>query len=420
MKKYFLFIVFNLILINLFPQSTDTLVQSNRSGALNVYFDCNSCDMTYFKQNFTIINYVRDRMVSDVHIIISEMENGGGGDEFTIQFLGQGRYSHLRDTLIMNTKADVTDDEERKALLTIIQKGLFPYIMKTPFASQATIEYTQDESEEEVNDPWNNWVFNFDISGYGNAEQSLKNFNIYSSVSAGRITERIKHYTRFNQSYSESKYRIFDDNDSLIYSLDVFSNSANFYHSTVWSLGQHWGGGIEGTLWHSTFMNTHFGWDLMPAIEYNVFKYKDASQKQLRLAYAAGYSFYNYIDTTIYNKMKEGLFYHKLTVQYKHITKWGSIYSSFYYKNFLKDLSLYNLGTTISTDIRLFKGLSLSLYGNFSLPRNQIALVKTTASTEEVLLQQHELKTQYSFYTSIGLSYTFGSIYNNVVNPRLD
>jgi len=64
--------------------------------------------------------------------------------------------------------------------------------------------------------------------------------------------------------------------------------------------------------------------------------------------------------------------------------------------------------------------LSLNIYGSFSMPRNQIGLVKTEATAEDVLLRQYELETQYSYYTSIGLSYTFGSIYNNVVNPRLD
>jgi len=42
------------------------------------------------------------------------------------------------------------------------------------------------------------------------------------------------------------------------------------------------------------------------------------------------------------------------------------------------------------------------------------------ASLEEILLRRRELETSYYYYFSIGLSYTFGSIYNNVVNPRFD
>ena len=41
-----------------------------------------------------------------------------------------------------------------------------------------------------------------------------------------------------------------------------------------------------------------------------------------------------------------------------------------------------------------------------------------TASLEEVLLQRQELATEYRFFFSVGLSYSFGSIFSNVVNPR--
>jgi hypothetical protein len=40
------------------------------------------------------------------------------------------------------------------------------------------------------------------------------------------------------------------------------------------------------------------------------------------------------------------------------------------------------------------------------------------ASTQEVLLRRKELATQYRYFTFFGFTYTFGSIYNNVVNPR--
>ena len=40
------------------------------------------------------------------------------------------------------------------------------------------------------------------------------------------------------------------------------------------------------------------------------------------------------------------------------------------------------------------------------------------ASLEDVLLRRKMQKTDYSYYTSFGFTYTFGSIYNNVVNPR--
>jgi hypothetical protein len=37
---------------------------------------------------------------------------------------------------------------------------------------------------------------------------------------------------------------------------------------------------------------------------------------------------------------------------------------------------------------------------------------------EDILLQIRQLETQYDYYTSVGISYKFGSIYSNIVNPR--
>jgi len=47
-----------------------------------------------------------------------------------------------------------------------------------------------------------------------------------------------------------------------------------------------------------------------------------------------------------------------------------------------------------------------------------MALPRGGASLEEVLLQRRELQTQYSYWGNVGVSYSFGSIYNNVVNSR--
>ena len=55
-----------------------------------------------------------------------------------------------------------------------------------------------------------------------------------------------------------------------------------------------------------------------------------------------------------------------------------------------------------------------------SLIHNQLSLVKVGATTEEILLRQVELETQYSYHFNVSLIYTFGSIYDRIVNPRFD
>ena len=79
------------------------------------------------------------------------------------------------------------------------------------------------------------------------------------------------------------------------------------------------------------------------------------------------------------------------------------------------DISLY-----LNVDIRVIKGLNIFGWGSFNLNRSQIELPSSGSNYEEVLLRQKQLASSYNYYTSIGLSYTFGSLYNNIVNTRFD
>lgn len=418
MKTLWLFFIILVLSANLFAQNETDSITKNE--ALNVYLNCELCDMAFYKENFTLINYVRDRKVADVQIIVSSMNNGGGGREYMFNFRGTGKYKHLQDTLKFNTKADDTNDEIREKQLEVIKKGLAPFILKTPYASKVIISYEEDGAKEKLEDPWNNWVFRIGGSLFMNGQKSHNTFHSYSNLSASRITEDIKHETFFNYNLSESKYRLYDSNDSLIYSTESHTNSIFLSHSTVLSLGEHWGAGIDLGMWNSSFSNIDLGAVIRPEIEYNFFKYSNASQKQLRIAYSIGAVYRDYTDTTIYNKTTEYLGEQQIEVNFKHITDWGSVRLGLDWSNYLHDFSLYKLGSNASMNLRIFKGFSINFSTYFSMPRNQIGLVKTETTSEDILLRQRELETQYSYYLSMGISYTFGSIYNNVVNPRLD
>jgi hypothetical protein len=68
--------------------------------------------------------------------------------------------------------------------------------------------------------------------------------------------------------------------------------------------------------------------------------------------------------------------------------------------------------------IRIFKGLSLDINGGIAHINDQLSLKKGDISEAERLLQLRELATKYRLEGGIELTYTFGSIYNNIVNPR--
>jgi hypothetical protein len=64
--------------------------------------------------------------------------------------------------------------------------------------------------------------------------------------------------------------------------------------------------------------------------------------------------------------------------------------------------------------------LELNVNGGVERIKDQIHLARGGATDEEVLLRRRELGTEWRYRLGLSLSYTFGSIFNNVVNPRFD
>ena len=85
-----LLVLLTVAAVNELSFSQDTLkVDSLRKDALNVYFNCPSCDMDYVRKEITFVNYVRDQKDAQLYILISSMTNGSGGSEYSIYFIGQ-------------------------------------------------------------------------------------------------------------------------------------------------------------------------------------------------------------------------------------------------------------------------------------------------------------------------------------------
>jgi hypothetical protein len=71
-----------------------------------------------------------------------------------------------------------------------------------------------------------------------------------------------------------------------------------------------------------------------------------------------------------------------------------------------------------NVSLNLIKGLSLNLNTNVDWIRDQITLPAEEATSEEVLVNQRQLATSYRYFVFFGVSYTFGSIFSPIVNPR--
>ena len=60
------------------PQTPPAQAQP-QSQLLRLFLDCNECDTEYLRQTVVFVDYVRDRAVADVHLLVTTQGTGGGG-----------------------------------------------------------------------------------------------------------------------------------------------------------------------------------------------------------------------------------------------------------------------------------------------------------------------------------------------------
>ena len=402
-----------LALVSLFfsAYSQEALTKSDtlRKDALNVFMDASD----YIRKEIPYVNYVRDIKDAGVYIISTNQTTGSGGSEFTYFLVGQNENAGMRDTLKFVSSPDETQDEIRIKQVRTLKMGLMRYVAKTPLSKYMTIGFSEPLSETISSDKWNSWVFSSSIYGYLQGQKTYSQRYLSGNISASRVTKDWKINLRSNLSQSNDKY-VIDDTTTILSS----SSSKSVNALIVKSISEHWSIGGTSRIGASKYSNDRFIVSIMPGIEYDLFPYSESTRRQLRILYTAGYSFVNYIDTTIYNKIREPLWSHSITASYDVVQKWGNIDVSIGYSNYLKDWTKNNLYVSGFLPLRIAKRLSINLGGSASLIHDQLGLVKGDIPLDQILLQRKEMATQYSYFTSFGLTYTFGSIYNNVVNPR--
>lgn len=391
------------------------------SGPLRVFLDCNAagCDFDYLRTEIPYVDYVRDRTDASLHVLVTTQPTGSGGTEHTFNFIGLRDFVGISDTLRYVSPQSSTTDERRKGIARTLKVGLVRFIARTPavdqlqisFASPAASSPTANKPPER--DRWNYWVFKTRASGNFNGESSQRFANLTGSFSANRVTKDWKLNNSVSLNYSESKFTFSEGNQ-----FSSYSRSSAFSHLAVKSLTDHLSAGERASVSSSTFLNMRRSMRFAPAVEYNFFPYSQSTRKQLSLQYSLGVDSYRYRDTTIFEKISEVRPDQTLTATISTTQPWGSVTGSIEGANYLDDFSKRRLVLFNTVNARLFKGFSLNLYGRLSLLRDQLYLSKGGATDEEILLQRRQLSTSYSYFGGIGLSYTFGSIFNNVVNPR--
>jgi hypothetical protein len=396
--------------------AASSIATTRRSDAINVFLDCMMCDRTYIKEVIPFVNYVNNRENADVHIIMTRRGTGGGGTENLISFSGLRLYKGLSDTLTFFDPPNTSNDFTRKGLANTISMGLMRYVARTPQAQNIAINYLLPAGSIEVqaiqDDPWDSWVFRLSSRGSMNEDQNYANVNIENNFSADRVTQDWK--SEFDSQYEYSSKSITNEGVTTKYP----RTSWNVRTLQVKSLGPHFSAGFNVSAAGSTFGNIKYSVNVHPAIEYNIYPYSESFKRQVRVQYTVQMNYANYMDSTMYFKLKETIYRHQLALAVGFNQQWGSSNFSIRGGHFLNDASFWSFAMNGDINWRVIKGLSVGLNAKASVTRDDRAVLKDTASIEDVLLQLRKLNSKYSYQFGINISYSFGSIYNNVVNPR--
>ena len=399
MKKLFLLLLF-------IP-----LMSFGQDQKLKVYLDCR-CDDNYIKQQTSFLEYVRDQDLADIEIIIRDIRTPTGTRSFEIQIDGNNEFKEISSSAIVSGFVTDTSGTLRDKLLNKLKLSLIPFLDKAKYV--INIDINSNFDEDIINDDkWKNWVFELSGSYNNDKEESRKTNRYEIEFEIDKLTEDWRIGMEISRNESNRK---FISNDDVYISN---RKTTSFRGRVIRSISDHFSAGIFLGAYQNTYENIDFNRYIEPALEYSFYPYKDVLSKEITLAYRIGTGKRNYIEKTIYGYEKQNLTSQKLSLNIRFRQKWGNISSYLNATQFLNDGTKKRLSLRSNLDIRVYEGLAVRFSGNINLIREQYSLAAGTTSIEELLLQQREIATDYKTNFSVGLSYTFGSIYNSIINTRL-
>lgn len=410
----------------------DAQIRSSLSGASapSVFLDCQGrmpCNRQHFRTELRFVNWARDRADSDVHVIVTSEDVGGGGRRFTFDFIGLGEMAALTDQLTYTSQGSDVSAETLDGMTRTLRLGLLRYAVEGGLGNDFDVRFTGavDEAEPEqpdesgasaqggAYDPWNYWTFRAGLSGQLDLRESRTQTEVNPSLNADRVTENWKFNFRGRLDFRREG-RELSDGTVVRDDRDDWSSEILI----VRSVGGNLSVGVETRARNSITDNQNARIELAPAVEYNYFPYVEATRRQLIAQYSFGLEHSNYREETVYGVEVETLPQHRIAVQYNAREQWGNAGMGVDFSQYIHDTGLYSMGIGGNVNYRILRGLDLNLFGRASWVKDEIHTPASSISDEDILLGRQRLPSAYDYRASVGFSYRWGSSFTNVVNTR--
>ncbi len=391
---------------------------------LNVFLECGGrgCDLGFYQDQIAWVNWVSDPTDADVQASLAAAALPGGGREFQIDFAVTD-IEGGDDRLFYRSSSDDTFQEEIEGIATILSIGFARYATLVGFRqfvavrSLETIGIDADErvvDAQEVDDPWNLWVFTVGGSGRFSGSQTRKSERLNANFSARRTTPTWK--MSFVGAGSILK-RDIERSDGSILSTD--ERDWRFNVGVTYTLAEHWSVDLSSlsSKPHPRY-NQNFRGDLTPGIEFSIFPYQEATRRAVTLRYTVAFTYRNYEEITIFGKLEEAVWEEELRLRATMRQSWGEASASINTSHVLGDFDKHNVALVGGFSFRVVRGLRFNASGNISWVTDQLYVSSRGVSDEEALLRLRTRRSTFNKGLNFGFSYQFGSIFNNTVNNR--
>ena len=394
------------------------------TARLNVYLECGGrgCDLGFYQDQLAWVNWVTDPDDADVQATLSAQSLPDGGRNFQVDFVVT-EIEGGNDQLIHRSASDDTFQDELEGIASILGIGFARYATLVGFRQFVAIRELQplgldpDErvvSAQEVDDPWNLWVFTVGGNGRVSGSETQKSKRVNANFSARRTTPTWKLAFSGNGSINT---REIERSDGSI--LEIDERDWRFDIGVTYTLADHWSLDLSAlSSKPPPRRNQNFSGEITPGIEYSFLPYEEATRRSVTLRYTAGYTYRNYEETTIYGKLDEGLWEEELRLGATMRQSWGEASVFLRGSHVIGEFDKHNVLLFTRFSFRVIRGLKFNASGNVSWVTDQLYVPSRGVTDEEALLQLRTRRSAFNTRLNFGFSYQFGSIFNNTVNNR--
>ena len=389
-----------------------------RIDRLSVFLDCDECDFDHLRREVTFVGYVRERQDAHVHVLITTRQPGAGGREYTLDFIGLRAFDGQRNLIVYTSGPTDTEDEQRTGLVRAFTAGLAPFVANTALAEQlrVTLEGPEQAAVEPVTDPWDYWSFRASGNGGFFVEELTRFYSVSASFVADRTTDDLHVRLAANGGISEERFELSDE-ETVISTVGDYTIEA----LSVISLDEsHWGVGGELSARRSTRLNQDLALRLGPALEYSIYPYQESTRRRFTLLGMVRLVTFDYQEPTLFGRTNEARIEVAAEVSLSAVQPWGEAHGGLEAQAFADDLAQHRIQLFGGLSLRIVRGLTLDVFAGLARVKDQIYLPAGEIPPEDILLRRRQLGTDFSAEMSVGVSYRFGSIFNNIVNPRFE